>query len=85
MLQWYWSVVSLLHKYLFMLRPSNPICEFHVILHCRTQKDKSNILRKHNYSLLPYHTSLLIIYIMYLIENHPNKHIKTVHLIDCNY
>ena len=59
------------HVYDPSLSPPHPVRKVHIVGHCRTQHDQSNMLRQHNNRLLPHHPSLGIVDVVHLIENDP--------------
>jgi len=50
---------------------SHPVGEVHIVRYSSTEHDQANMLRKHNNGLLPYNSSLSIVYVMNLIEDDP--------------
>lgn len=53
------------------LGPAHPIGEIHVIGHSGTEHDESDVFRQHDDSLLPHHSSLLVVDVVHFVENDP--------------
>jgi hypothetical protein len=70
-LQRHRSMKSLHHINHSPLSPAYPVCELHVIRHCGTQHDNSNMLWQHDNSLFPHDASLFIVDVMDLIKDDP--------------
>ncbi len=49
----------------------DPIGELHVIRNCGTEHNDTDMFGQHDDSLLPNHSSLLVVNVMNLIENYP--------------
>jgi hypothetical protein len=71
MLQRHRSMESLHHINHSSLSSADPVCELHVIRHCGTQHDNTNMLGQHDDSLFPNNTSLFIVDVMDLIKDDP--------------
>lgn len=54
-----------------MLSPTHPVSKIHTIRNSGTEHNQANMLRKHDNSLLPHHTSFRIVNIVNFIENYP--------------